>query len=264
MTNNNPLRTLFSRDDSGHKSFPDLLVTLCLDDDSVVMTHDGFLIGSSHRCDLKLNSHTVSPVHAVIHQQQGAIWVEAASDEQILMVNQQRCRRMTLRHTDQLQIGSVVLTIKLEIVAAADFLYPTHVSEGDGLASLSAAELCEQILLEQSRITELSQSESRGWEGLLSAIESVHQERLVSADNKQASAVSWVPHSVSNEALAQQIHEIQASLAERTKELSQLTTETMFASAQLHESQQRALQRLNEILDQLTNIEEPHRFRASA
>ena len=57
---------------------------------------------------------------------------------------------------------------------------------------------------------------------------------------------------------------IQASMAERTKELSQLTTETIFASAQLHESQQQALQRLNEILDQLTNTEEPHQFRARA
>jgi len=264
MTTSSPLRTLFSRIDTRHESFPDLLVTLCLDDDSVVVTHDGFLIGSSHRCDLKLTSQTVSPVHAVLHQQQGAIWVEAASDEQILVVNQQRCRRMTLRHTDQLQIGSVVLTIKLEIVPAADLQYPVHLADAEGLASLSAAELCDKIQLEQSRITELSQSHSRGWEGLLSAIESVHQERFMSAENKQASAVSWAPQSVWNEALARQIHEIQASMAERTKELSQLTTETIFASAQLHESQQRALQRLNEILDQLTNTEESHQFRASA
>lgn len=264
MTTSNPLRTLFSRDDSRHESFDDVLVALCLNDDSVVMTHDGFLIGSSPRCDLTLNSHSVSPVHAIIHQQQGAIWVEAASEAQILLVNQQRCRRMTLRHTDQLQIGPVLLSIKLEIVAAADFPYSANLADGNGLSSLSAAELCDKIQREQSRITELSQGESRGWEGLLSAIESVHQERFVAAENKQASAISWVPQSVSNEALARQIHEIQIAMAERTKELSQLTTETIFASAQLHESQQRALQRLNEILDQLSNTEEPNQFRASA
>src|SRR5579859_4499525 len=68
---------------------------------TVHVTHDGFSIGSSRKCDLCLVDSAVPALHSIIHMQQGAIWIETADESTELVVNQRAFRRMALRHGDQ-------------------------------------------------------------------------------------------------------------------------------------------------------------------
>ena len=257
----NPLRSSLASELS---SFDDVPLTLHFEQMSVTVTHDGFSIGSHRNCDLQQNDTSIPPLHSVIHTQQGAVWIEAANDETVLLVNDRPCRRMALRDGDHFLVGASTFVVRLgavqhELLESPETLPTTK----EDLASLSAEELCDRIFTEQSMIQELSTGERSGWEALLQAIEAVHGEPAP-GEVTMAPTIPLSPEHVSYETLLGQIEELQETIVDRTRELSAQEVQVLASSSCLEESQQRVTQRLDELLDQLNKSDLPNELRASA
>lgn len=222
----------------------------------VTVSHDGFSIGSSAQCDLVVTDPGVLPLHSVIHMQSGAIWVQNAEDEALLIVNDQPCRRMSLRHQDRLRIGETEFTILLtpDIAVAVEENAMT-----EDLALLTAEELCDRILQEQTMVAEFDEGQRSGWEALLRAIENANEETPV----QQQPEVSVEQQTVF-ETLLGQIQELNETISDRTRELTSHEAEVLSSTSMLDETQQRVSQRLDEILDQLNKSDPPNELRASA
>jgi len=150
-----------------------VVLTLLFSGHSVTVTHDGFTIGSSRRCDLNLNDPSLPGLHSVIHMQSGAIWIEVAADNLTLTVNDRPYRRMALRHEDRLKIGSTEFEFQLKSEPVSNV---SGSALDEDLSLLTAEELCDRILSEQSMVDEFIEGQRSGWEALLRAIKSAHEE----------------------------------------------------------------------------------------
>lgn len=226
----------------------------------VLVTHDGFTIGSSPNCDLTLAEASVPLLHSVIHVQSGATWIEAADDTILLTVNDTSHRRMSLRHHDRLKIG----TSEFQIVMQPELV---DVSEEapmtEDLALLTAEELCDRILAEQSMVTEFAEGQRSGWEALLKAIEAANDEPVA----EELGDDLFTPieeQQVTLDTLLGQIQELNESVSERTRELEVREIEVIQKTTILEESQQQVTKRIDEILDQLNQTDPPGELRASA
>lgn len=233
-----------------------VVLTLKSHRQTVTVTHDGFSIGASPQCDLVVADHGVPLLHSVIHMQSGAIWVQNADDETMLLVNDQSCRRMSLRHQDRLRIGKTEFTILLtpDIAMAVEENAMT-----EDLALLTAEELCDRILSEQTMVAEFEEGQRSGWDALLRAIDASHEQAVSQQqpevpDEQQAAF----------DALLGQIHELNETISDRTRELTSHEAEVLSSTSMLEETQQRVSQRLGEILDQLNKTDPPNELRASA
>jgi hypothetical protein len=255
-----PHRSFFSADSVTRDDAADVVVILQGEGTSVPVTHDGFTIGSSRQCDLTLNGSSIPALHSLIHLQRGAIWIETADDQTALMVNDRRCRRMALRDGDRLTIGPREFSIALRTKVASMLEHPVvH----EDLTLLSAEELCDRIVSEQSMVNEFADAQRAGWEALLDAIQAVSEVPLLHEKITELSAPMEVDL-VDYDALLGQIQELNETIADRTRELNEVEAEVLASTSILEESQQRVSQRLDEIIEQLNESESPNELRASA
>jgi hypothetical protein len=260
----NPPRSSLPSNISFSDSLNDVVLTLHSEQLSVTVAHDDFSIGSHRLCDLKLIDPSIPPLHSVIHTQSGAIWIEAANDETVLVVNDRSCRRMALRDGDHFRVGASVFTIDLgaeSLEALKSSALQEELKEDLGL--LNAEELCDRIVTEQTMIQELSEGQRSGWEALLHAIEAVHEEPM-HCEVAAELTIPLVEDQVAYDALFGQIQELQEAIADGSKELSEQEAEVIASSSILEDSQQRVTQRLDEILEQLAKSDSPNELRASA
>jgi hypothetical protein len=251
-----PLHSSERSSDRSSKNATTDVLTLASAGRLVSVVHDGFSIGASPRCDLVVSEHSVPPLHSVVHLQGGAIWIQTADDTTMLFVNDQPCRRMALRHQDRLRIGSTEFTVLMvpEIALAVDENAMT-----EDLALLTAEELCDRILSEQTMVEQFEEGQRTGWDALLRAIDATNEESVAEdvaaiADEQQAAF----------DALLNQIHDLNETITDRARELTTHEAEVMSSASMLDETQQRVSQRLGEILDQLNKTDPPNELRASA
>jgi hypothetical protein len=237
-----------------------VVLTLLFSGHSVTVTHDGFTIGSSRRCDLNLNDPSLPGLHSVIHMQSGAIWIEVAADNLTLTVNDRPYRRMALRHEDRLKIGSTEFEFQLKSEPVSNV---SGSALDEDLSLLTAEELCDRILSEQSMVDEFIEGQRSGWEALLRAIKSAHEEVSVDQMDNDAST-DHVENHVAFEKLLEQIQELNDSVQEQSRELSDHEKEVLEATSMMEESQNRAVQQLDEIIERLKNTDPPAGLRASA
>lgn len=251
-----PLHLSERSSDRSTKNATNDVLTLISAGRSVSVTHDGFSIGASPRCDLVVSEHSVPSLHSVIHLQGGAIWIQTADDAALLFVNDQPCCRMALRHQDRLRIGNAEFTVLMvpEIAIAVDENIMT-----EDLALLTAEELCDRILSEQTMVEQFEEGQRTGWDALLRAIDATNEESV-------AQDVPAIPdeQQAAFDALLNQIHELNETITDRTRELTTHEAEVMSSASMLDETQQRVSQRLGEILDQLNKTDPPNELRASA
>ena len=258
------LRTSTRSDSSFIDASDDVVIRLQLEHQTIPVTHDGFSIGSGRHCDLRFNEPSIPFLHSVIHNQCGAIWIETADEAALLHVNDRPCRRMALRHGDQLAIGSVGVTIDLGIKNqqySEESSIDEHVEED--LRSLSAEELCDRIVSEQTMVQELSEEEHSGWEALLDAIKAIRVEPMIN-EMGDGSTLPMPEELIAYDALFGQIQELHETIVDRSRELDQKEAEVLASTSIIEESQQRVAQRLDEILDQLNKSEGSTELRASA
>lgn len=265
----NPLRSSHLSDGFRQVDSDDVVLTLHSDRMSVTVARDGFSIGSHHRCDLKLTGPSIPLLHSIIHHQCGAVWIEAADDETVLNVNERHCRRMALRPGDHFQVGPFEFTIDfgrltLESFESSASDEPVPFEETtENLAELSAEELCDRIVSEQSMIKQLSEEVSSGWEALLHAIESVHETPLRS-ESPDEPTIAFVEEREGYDRLIDEIDQMQETIAEQTNELDEQEAIVGVTSTLMKESQQREDQRLDVVIEQLNKSESPNELRASA
>lgn len=234
---------------------PKVVLTLKFHTRSVSVTKDGFSIGASPHCDFVISDHGVPLLHSVIHLQDGVIWIETADHSALLVVNDHTCRRMTLRNQDRLQIGATEMVVQMmpEITTAIEENVMT-----EDLALLTAEELCDRILSEQTMVAQFETGQRAGWDALLRAIDAANQETVT----QQHSAPT--EHAAAFDVLLGQIHELNETICDRTRELTKHEAEVLSSASMLDESQQRVSQRLGEILEQLNKTDPPTELRASA
>lgn len=226
---------------------------------TATVTRDGFTIGSSGQCDLILNDSTVPRLHSLIHLQGGAIWIEAANEDCDLIINNRNYRRLALRHEDRLKIGSTELTVlmKNEVPSAI-----SRAAQMEDLGLLTAEELCDRIIAEQAMVDEFIGGRRSGWDALLQAIHSANED-AETEEARIANSAGEIPKD-NLDILLEQIQELNQSLEEHTRELSAHEKEVIESSVIAEESQMRAVQKLDQILDQLKEPEAPNELRASA
>ncbi len=258
------LRTSTGLEASDIDTTDEVVLRLQLDQQSIPVPHDGFEIGSSRHCDLKFSEPSIPFLHSLIHNQQGAIWIEAADESAILLVNDQPCRRMALRHGDRVKIGSAELVVDLGF--QSDLRVGKSKSDEhtvEDLYSLTAEELCDRIAIEQAMVQELSDDERSGWQALLHAIEAVRVEPGL-GEIVEGGTLPMPEELVSYDALFEQIQDLHETIVDRSRELDQKEAEVLASTSIIEESQQRVAQRLDEILDQLNKSDGPTELRASA
>jgi predicted component of type VI protein secretion system len=221
---------------SGRDSANEVLL-LQREEQSIQVDHDGFTIGSSSQCDLTIADLTASQLHAVIHIQSGAIWIESANDESLLLINDRPCRRMALRHDDRIRIGAVEVAVRL-------------VARNVGIA-------------EQSLVSDHDSGRRAGWDALLQAIEAAKNE-VLEEEAKQQPVEKAELDDVQIEELLAQIQQLNQTLSNRTEEMHDREVEVLNSTEILEQHQRDVSHRLGEMLDQLNQSDPPNELRASA
>jgi predicted component of type VI protein secretion system len=136
----------------------------------VMVDGDGFLIGRGDFCDLQLEDRSQPLVHSELHLQGQAIWIEAADDNDAVVVNGDRCRRMALRDGDRIACGSTEIVVHIRTHANTLALEPAARSAED-LSLLSASELCDRIAQEETAVAAYECRQLAGWQSLLQSVE---------------------------------------------------------------------------------------------
>jgi len=227
--------------------------------ESFVIDRDGLRIGSSPVCELPLPGGP--PLHSVIHRQSGVTWIES-QDDASLIVNGYARRRIALRDGDVLELNGLELIVRLR---AADELDATPRGLEDDLSLLSAEELCDHILAEQAMVEEFSEGQRAGWNGLLAAIEAVHEaeQPTISLPIEVEQAVEATSPD-SCERLLEQIRELSEMVNGRSQELDDCESELVAATVLLEEAQERVSQQIDGLLEQLHTPPNEVELRASA
>ncbi len=244
-----------------------IVLTLHAHGSAVHVTHDGFSIGSSRQCDLSLAETSIPALHSVIHMQSGAIWIEAADDDSAILVNDRPYRRMALRHDDRLRIGTSEFTIHLQTESASMIEQAQAIVDED-LSLLTAEELCDRILSEQSMVAEFADGRRSGWEALMRAIESAHEEPVIDEpitnESLDESLKTQADEQIVLDELLEQIQQLNRAIADRSVELSDHEKHVLESTTAMEEAQNQVTHRINEILEQLNQNDPPNELRASA
>lgn len=228
--------------------------------ESFVIDRDGLRIGSSPVCELPLPGGP--PLHSVIHRQAGVTWIESQEDASLSVNGRSRCR-MALRDGDVLDLNGLELIVRFR---AADDVEATPRGLQDDLSLLSAEELCDRILSEQTMVDELSEGQRAGWSGLLTAIKAVREAEppTVTLPLTIEAAVEAGGSSDNCERLLEQIRELSEMVNGRSQELDDCESELVAATALLEEAQERVSQQIEELLEQLPTPSGEMELRASA
>lgn len=251
--------SLSSIDSTGPSEMTNPCLKLEFQGKTMTVHRDGFTIGSSGQCDLILADPSIPRFHSLIHLQGGAVWIEAANDDSQIVVNGRNYRRLALRHDDRLSIGSTDFTVRMtndmpSVLARA--------AQMEDLSLLTAEELCDRIIAEQSMIDEFIGGRRSGWDSLLRAIQSANEESQMGEPVLSHSAGEIPKDNL--DLLLEQIQEISESLEERTRELSEHEKEVLQSTSIAEESQMRAVQKLDQIIDKLNEPDISGELRASA
>ena len=263
-----PIRSGFSDSDSfgGNQNWETNL-RLQSDERCVTITHDGFTIGSNKHCDLSLDDDSVPTLLSIIHVQNGAVWIEAADESTRITINGRPYRRMALRHDDRLKLGNEEFRI---LMNAEPIAQTGSVTLKEDLSLLTAEELCDRILAEQTMVSDFVSGQRSGWDALLRAIEEANADDIITdeaTEFPQAEIESEVAPEAEQIALSnllEQIQELNEAITDKTKELSDREKEVLETTSILEESQQQVTQRIDELLQQLNRNEPPSDLRASA
>ncbi|MDZ4687246.1 MAG: DUF1192 family protein, partial [Planctomycetaceae bacterium] len=136
----------------------------------VTVDGDGFLIGRGDFCDLQLDDASQPLVHSELHLQGHTVGIEAADDNDAVIVNGDRCRRMALHDGDRVQCGGTEITIHIGTHAeTAEALALPAMSED--LTLLSVDELCDRIAHEEAEVAAFERGQLTGWRSLLQSVE---------------------------------------------------------------------------------------------
>lgn len=230
---------------------------------NLTVSHDGFTIGSSRRCDLMIEEMGIPSLHSVIHIQGDAMWIEAADEQVMLEINGRACRRMSLRHDDTMKIGSISFTVMLKPEVEAPF---QSMAIGEDLSLLTAEELCDRILSEQSMVDEFVTAQRAGWEALVRAIKEANEtpETITPIETETHPVTDHTDEEKTLTQIIDQIEELNLAIAERTQQLSEREKEVIESTSILDETQREVSQRLEKLLDQLSQNDGDKDLRASA
>ena len=228
--------------------------------ESFVIDRDGLRIGSSPVCELPLPGGPL--LHSVIHQQSGVTWIESQEDAN-LIVNGCPRRRMALRDGDIMELDGIELIVRLRSID--DMEEMPHGLEDD-LSLLSAEELCDRILAEQTMVDEFSEGQRAGWDGLWAAIEAAGEIKsaMITLPLEVEHAVEAVVAPDNCERLLEQIRELSEMVNGRSQELDDCESELVAATTLLEEAQERVSQQIEGLLEQLQTQSGEMELRASA
>lgn len=235
----------------------ELEMVLEFDDRLLVVDHDRIRIGSGPMCEIRL---PLGPVlHSVIRTEAGVVWIEADDDSADLTVNWRTCRRMALRDGDVISVDGCDITV---LSRPATTVEDDAARRTEDTTQLTAEELCDRILSDQSVVDEFESSRLNGWQKLMAAIKTTaaaSQFPAAELDNSPA-----VEFSGDCERLLDQIREMSEMMSGRTRELDTCENDLLAATSLLQETQDRVSRQIEELLDQIGDVSQPNELRASA
>jgi hypothetical protein len=243
------------RFEHGSEIEPELVLEF--DDRLLAVDRERIRIGSGAMCEIRLPRGPV--LHSVIRSEAGAVWIEAEEDSTDLTVNWRTCRRLALRDGDVITVAGCDISVLSRPAGTIDDDAAT--TTGD-ISQLTAEELCDRILAEQSAVDEFESSRLNGWQRLKAAIKAVavadrfHAEAL---DNSPAAGFSD-----DCERLLDQIREMSEMMSGRTQELDACESELLAATSLLQETQDRVSRQIEELLNQIGDVPRTTELRVSA
>lgn len=232
----------------------ELATALEFADCSLSIDHDGIRIGSSVVCDIQLAEGPA--LNSIVRAEEGVIWIEADIDCNQLVVNGRSCRRMALRDGDVISVPGVEITVRQRPASSIEDDAADLVGE---ISRLTAEELCDRILSEQSSVDEFELGRLAGWHKLMSAIKATHYQLAT-----QAAESTSLESTQDYERLLEQIHDMSEMMNGRTEELDNCESELVAATSLLQETQDRVSRQIEELLDQIGDTTQPGELRVSA
>ncbi len=214
----------------------------------LAMLHDEFLIGRAGICDLRLDDDELPLVHSELHRQGGVLWIEAGDEGTLIDINGRAYSRLALRNGDRLKIG--VREVVVQIGEEVDLPEERDAHDED-LSELSADELCERILAEQSEIDEFERRRLEGWKGLVTALESTLVETQPAEGQAAAERM---------ESLLAELRQLSEQLGEQARQLAGQEAEVLDVTSQLRSSQDAMSRKLDQLIQRFGEGE----LRASA
>jgi len=212
------------------------------------MDYDDFLIGRAEFCDLRIDDPSLPLVHAELHRQAGVIWIEAAEEGCPLTINGKACQRLALRDGDMISIGNC--SIEVCIDRLRNFV-PQHAAIDEDLSELTADELCDRIIEEQTAVNEFERKELEGWKTLVAALEATLAEAReqggLGAHERMDAAVA-------------ELRELSVLLQSRAEVLLSQEADFLETTTELRVAQSAIIQKLDLLLQQFDEGE----LRASA
>jgi hypothetical protein len=231
--------------------------TLEFDDGSMLIDRDQIRIGSSAVCEIHLLQGPL--LHSVIRAEAGVIWIETADESAELNVNWRACRRMALRDGDVISICGMDLTVRDTVAFSAE---AGSVELVEDVTQLTADELCDRILSEQSAIDQFEEGRLKGMQKLMDAMKAV-----IAAEPQASERLTTAPAiELSDECqrLLDQIHQMSEMMNGRTRELEHCETELVATTELLEETQDRVSRQIESLLDQIGEASAPSELRVSA
>lgn len=250
-----------------HSDDDELEMVLEFEDRLLIIDHDRIRIGSGATCEIRLPEGPV--LHSVIRFEAGAVWIEADDESTDLTVNWRTCRRMALRDGDVITVAGCDITVLCRPVGTIE---DDAARLAEDISQLTAEELCDRMLSEQSAVDEFESSRLNGWRKLMAAIKEAAEagqtpEELVHEDLLRADVLDNSPaveFSGDCERLLDQIREMSEMMSGRTQELDECENELLAATSLLQETQDRVSHQIEELLDQIGDASQPNELRASA
>ncbi|MBI1347888.1 hypothetical protein GC163_16555 [bacterium] len=212
------------------------------------MDYDDFLIGRAEFCDLRLDDTDSPLVLAELHRQADVLWIESAEDGHPLTINGQGCQRLALRDGDVLTIGNGTIEICIDRMPSFG---TQSASLDEDLSALSADELCERIIAEQSEVDEFERKELEGWKSLVIALEQTLAEAQTQGGRVAQERIDGA---------ITELRQLSVTLQSRADELLAREADFLETTAELRVAQTEMVQKLDLLLQQFDEGE----LRASA
>jgi hypothetical protein len=231
-------------------------MVLEFDDGQLVIDRDRIRLGTSPACELRLPQGPL--LHSVIRNEAGAVWIEAEQDSD-LSVNWRNCRRMALRDGDVISVAGMDITIRQ---SAIQLIGDNATKLSEDVSQMSAEELCDQILSEQTEVDAFESKRLQGWQELIAAMK-----RAMAGDQSQNDSLNTAPaiaFSDDCERLLDQIREMSDLMNGRNQELDACEGELVAATALLQETHDRVSRQIEELLNQIGDVSTANTLRASA
>jgi len=184
----------------------------------------------------------------VIHHEAGVVWIEAKDESADLFVNGRACHRMALRGGDVITVNNLEMTLRCRSEEPE--------TNPDDISEMSAEELCDRILEEQSEVESYEAGRLLGCQNLMLAIQAVRGlQPDLSADIEQDEDC---------EKLLAQIRDMSDVVNGQTLKLDDCEAELVAATALLHETHDRVSQQIENLMEQFRDLPLPGEMRASA